>query len=292
MQAYWTTTKPDGTPITDGRLCRVVDLEDGSIPVRVYGRDQDEVFSKIERTMATAQLTVNTQRNGNGHGGAQPPANGQGAAPPLADARILSADDTMRLTADLQNPAKSAEASYKLSESERAKRTQAQEQYLAVCRGFAPRHPEFFNHKTNRTLLINKALLTVGQDIQKITAEVLDLCYRDLVEADALLTENDVRPADLEDEQNHQPSTAQPGGNPGPVPVRPSSGVTSSTGHRSNRLGAPAAPQWKPKLTLEEISKLTTKETDAILRGTHSRISRKDYDEACDYWYSAARATA
>ena len=286
MQAYWTTTKPDGTPITGGRLCRVVDLEDGSIPVRVYGKTQDEIFSKIERTMATAQLTVNDARRGN-NDGAQPPANRQGAAPPLSNPAILSADETMRLTVDLQNPAKSAEASYKLAESERAKRTDAQEQYLSVCRGFAPRHPEFFNHKTNRTLLINKALLTVGQDVSKITAEVLDLCYEELIAADALLTENEVRP-----EETHQPSTVPPNGSSAPVLVRPANGVTSSTSHRSSRLGAPTAPQWKPKLTQDEIGKLTTKETDAILRGTHSKIAKKDYEEACEYFWSKSRATA
>lgn len=286
MQAFWTDKKPDGTPITDGRLCRVVDPEDGSTPVRVYGRTQEEVFSKIERTMMTAQSTLSQARqpqNGNG--------NGNHAQPVAASKRpVLSADDTMKLTADLHNPQKSAEASWKLQESENNKRLNAQDDYLAVCRAFAPRHPEFFNHKTNRTLLINKALLTAGQDISLITAAVLDRCYAELVAADALLTENEVRPAETQDEP--LPSTVQPGGSPGPVPVRPAGGVTSTTSHRSSRLGAPAAPQWKPKLTQEEINRLTTKDTDAILRGTHPKIARKDYDEACDYWFPKAQATA
>jgi hypothetical protein len=294
MKSYWTTTKPDGTPITDGRLCKVYDAEDGTIPVRVYGRTREEIESKVDRTLMTAQSTLvreRESRNGNGNG-QKPLAFGPVSADPPRDPRILSPDETMRLTAELNDPAKSANASYRLTESERAKRSQAQEQYLAVCRAFPGRHPDFFNHKTNRTLLINKALLTVGQDISLITAEVLDQCYADLVSADALLTEEEVReqpPANPEDE----PSAVHPGGNPGPVPVRPANGVVSSTSHRSNRLGSPATPPWKPKLTLQEIGKLSTKDTEAILHGAHPRITKKDYEEACDYyWPPRAQASA
>ena len=81
MQAYWTTTKTDGTPITDGRLCRVVDPEDGSTPIRVYGRTEAEIFSKIERTMMTAQATLARGREqgpGNREQNGAQPNNGRG----------------------------------------------------------------------------------------------------------------------------------------------------------------------------------------------------------------------
>jgi hypothetical protein len=289
MQAYWTTTKTDGTPITDGRLCRVVDPEDGSTPIRVYGKTEAEIFSKIERTMMTAQATLAQTRNGNGNGGAQP-NNGRGAVtPPAANPAILTPDETMRLTADLQNPAKSADAAYRLAESERAKRADAQESYLAICRQWSANHPEFYGHQFNRNLLITSALLSVGNDIARITLEVLDNTYRYLEGRGDLLTESDVALKEPANE-THQPSTAQPGGTLEIVPARPRNGVVSASSHRSNRLGAPQQPQWKPKYSLEEIQKLTTKETAALNQPGHPR--HKEYVEACDYWYSGAQATA
>ena len=296
MQAYWTTTKTDGTPITDGRLCRVVDPEDGSTPIRVYGRTEAEIFSKIERTMMTAQATLARGREqGSGfrdQNGAQPTNLSRlqmSGILPAPNPAILSPDETMRLTADLQNPAKSADAAYRLAESERAKRTDAQESYLAICRQWSANHPEFYGHQFNRNLLITSALLSVGNDIARITLEVLDNTYRYLEGRGDLLTESDVTPREPAND-NHQPSTAQPGGSLEVVPARPRNGVVSASSHRSNRLGAPQQPQWKPKYTLEEISKLTTKETAALNQPGHPR--HKEYVEACDYWYSGAQATA
>jgi hypothetical protein len=195
----------------------------------------------------------------------------------------------MRLTQDLQNPAKSADAAYRLAESERAKRADAQESYLAICRQWSANHPEFYGHQFNRNLLITSALLSVGNDITRITLEVLDNTYRYLEGRGDLLTESDVTPKASAND-NHQTSTAQPGGTLEVVPERPTNGVVSASSHRSNRLGAPQQPQWKPKYSLEEISKLTTKETAALNQPGHPR--HKEYVEACEYWYSGAQAIA
>jgi len=288
MNAYWTTTKTDGTPITDGRLCRVVDPEDGSTPIRVYGRTEAEIFSKIERTMMTAQATLARGRDQGSVVRDQGPTQ-RPPAPTAPNPAILTPDETMRLTQDLQNPAKSADAAYRLAESERAKRADAQESYLAICRQWSANHPEFYGHQFNRNLLITSALLSVGNDITRITLEVLDNTYRYLEGRGDLLTESDVTPKASEND-NHQTSTAQPGGTLEVVPERPTNGVVSASSHRSNRLGAPQQPQWKPKYSLEEISKLTTKETAALNQPGHPR--HKEYVEACEYWYSGAQAIA
>jgi hypothetical protein len=288
MNAYWTTTKTDGTPITDGRLCRVVDPEDGSTPIRVYGRTEAEIFSKIERTMMTAQATLARGRDQGSVVRDQGPTQ-RPPAPTAPNPAILTPDETMRLTQDLQNPAKSADAAYRLAESERAKRADAQESYLAICRQWSANHPEFYGHQFNRNLLITSALLSVGNDITRITLEVLDNTYRYLEGRGDLLTESDVTPKASAND-NHQTSTAQPGGTLEVVPERPTNGVVSASSHRSNRLGAPQQPQWKPKYSLEEISKLTTKETAALNQPGHPR--HKEYVEACEYWYSGAQAIA
>jgi len=288
MNAYWTTTKTDGTPITDGRLCRVVDPEDGSTPIRVYGRTEAEIFSKIERTMMTAQATLARGRDQGSVVRDQGPTQ-RPPAPTAPNPAILTPDETMRLTQDLQNPAKSADAAYRLAESERAKRADAQESYLAICRQWSANHPEFYGHQFNRNLLITSALLSVGNDITRITLEVLDNTYRYLEGRGDLLTESDVTPKASAND-NHQTSTAQPGGTLEVVPERPTNGVVSASSHRSNRLGAPQQPQWKPKYSLEEISKLTIKETAALNQPGHPR--HKEYVEACEYWYSGAQAIA
>lgn len=278
MRAYWTDKKPDGTPITDGRVCRVVDAEDGTIPLRFYGRTQEEVFEKIERTMATSQSyvsTLKTQQNGNG----------KITAPTKLP--VLSADETMQLTQDLQNPAKSADASYKLHQSEQNRRLNVQQEFTAVCEAWSAGHPEFFKHKTNQTLLINKAFLTVGSDMAKVTPEILDQCFADLQAGGYLLTENDVAPATAALPPN-QPSAVPPDGSPDPVPARPTGSVTSTTGHRSTRLGAPAAPRWQPKYTRVQLEKMPLKDTERLIK-----TGDKDYREACSYWYGPeAQATA
>lgn len=282
MRAYWTDRKPDGTPITDGRLCRVVDPEDGSIPIRVYGRTEEEVYSKIERTMMTAQSTLTTVR--------QAAVNNTPPVHPVEraanDPAILSADEIMSQTLAQQNPATAAEAAAKLSAHHYAVERQKRESFKAVCAHWAEQHPDFYQNPTNQTLLMQKALITAGNDMTRVTAEMLNLCYRELQALGALVTEADTQQAS----NGHQPSAAPPDGNLESVPARPQSGVVSTTGHRSNRLGGPQAPRWQPKFTQAELNRMTTAETAALNKPTHPR--HKEFVEACDYWYSGAQATA
>ena len=281
MQAYWTDKKPDGTPITDGRLCRIVDPEDGSTPIRVYGQTEAEVIRKIERTMMTAQAALSRVK--------QPPnGNGNRPAEPAKNPAILSADEILVLTQQQENPAKSPEANARLADHHRAVKAQERENFKELCKRWALEHPEVYDHPANQTLLMQKALITTGNDMNKVTAEILDLCYRDLQALGTLVTESD---APATPPQESEP--VRQGGSLEVVPARPRNGVVSATSHRTAGMSAPQQPQWKPKYTLEEISKLATKETNAILRGTHPRITKKDYEEACEfYWPSQARAKA
>jgi hypothetical protein len=284
MKAFWSTTKPDGTPITDGRLCRVVDPEDGSIPIRVYGRTQDEVFSKIERTMMTAQSTLSeVKRPAGNNGGAQPPANGAGAAPPRNPA-ILSVDDRMRLTADLSNPEKSAQASYRLAESERARQQQEVKDFVATSEAWQSTHPELKDSLFNKKLITDNARMRAG-GLSKVTAEVLEHVYQELTAGGYLVTEEELPASD-------EPLTpaVQLEGIQDPVPTRPRSAVVSTTGHRSTRLGAPQAPRFSPKYTLADLNRLTTRETAELNKPTHP--GHKEFVAACNYWYGGGQAQA
>ena len=105
MRTYWDN---GGQPLPDGRLRFVTDLEDGTDPQFTYGRTQEEIFEKLALTNAHAQLAI--ARRTAPAAGPRPVA----AAAAPATRPMLSADERMQLTVDLQNPAKSAEAIAKL----------------------------------------------------------------------------------------------------------------------------------------------------------------------------------
>ena len=281
MKAYWTDAKPDGSKITDGRLCRIVDAEDGSLPVRVYGRTEQEVFDKIERTMMTAQMRLTQER------GATTPQRNAPHAPvaPAADPAILSADEIMRLTQEQQNPAKSAEANARLADHHRALQRKELTDFAQVCERWQRRHPELVDSLFNKKLITDNARMRSGS-LKAISEEVLEQVYQELQAGGYLLTEES---AALHNEEPITP-TVPPAGRQEPVPVRPTGGVVSATSHRSNRLSAPQAPRWQPKYTMEQINKLTTKETEALNRPTHP--GHKDYVEACDFWFAPKQVTA
>lgn len=284
MKAYWTDKKLDGTPITDGRLCRVVDPEDGSEPIRVYGANQEEVYSKIERTMTTAQATISHLRTAPQNGG----QNGNRQPAPATNPALLSADQLMVTTAELQMPNKSAAASLKLQQHELARLAGIKKSFFDVCDSWTAAHPEFFRHKTNDTLLVNKALLTTGNNMAAVTPEILDACYRSLSTGGFLLTESDVAPQLPPTENNPQPSASHTDGSRESVTERQPGG--DATSHRSNRLSTPRQPSRLPKFTKAELDKLTTQETVAMNSPKHPR--HNDFLDACNYWYSGAQATA
>lgn len=282
MRAYWTDKKPDGTPITDGRLCYVMDPEDGSLAIRTYGRTQEEVLEKVSRTALTAQVTLTQARQPqNAPGGEQPPHQTRSAAPP---AGILSPDDVMRWTAAQQDPGKSAEAAARLADHYRALQQQELQNFLAVCDQWQQRHPEMKDSLFNKKLIVDNARMRTGGELKTITADVLEQVYQELNAGGYLLTEEPAAPP----RETQQPSEVPPGGIPDPAPARPRSGVVSTTGHRSTRLGAPAAPRWQPKFSLAEIQKLSTRETAELNKPNHPR--HNEYVEACDYWYSTPQA--
>jgi hypothetical protein len=281
MKAFWSTTKPDGTPITDGRLCRVVDPEDGSIPIRVYGRTQDEVFSKIERTMMTAQSTLSEVKR---PAGPKPLAFNIDDPPAPRNTSILTADETMRFTADLQNPATSARAAARLAESHRAVLEEEVGKFKRIAEAWQSTHPELKDSLFNKKLITDNARMRAG-GLSKVTAEVLEHVYQELTAGGYLVTEEELPASD-------EPLTpaVQLEGIQDPVPTRPRSAVVSTTGHRSTRLGAPQAPRFSPKYTLADLNRLTTRETAELNKPTHP--GHKEFEAACNYWYGGGQAQA
>lgn len=275
MKAYWTNQKPDGTAITDGRLARVVDSEDGSSPIWFYGKTEGEVYAKIERTMVTAQSTLVRERT--------TPSRGPVAveAAPAADARILSADQIMELTRDQQIPQKAPQAAARLADHYRAVERQKISDFARMSMRWQATHPELVDNNFNKKLITDNAMLRTRGDMSAITPEILESVFQELTAGGFLVTEVE---SSLNNNEPALPVQAE--GTPTPVPTRQQT-VISATTHRSTRLGPSQVTTWKPKYTVETLNKLSMKETEALLDPRNP--GHKEYIEACNYWYPPAR---
>jgi hypothetical protein len=275
MKAYWLN---DGKPGPDGRFCRVTDLEDGTQPIKVYGRTQEEVFGKIERTMMTAQAMVSQGRTAN-----QPGPKAASAPPAPGRTLTLNADQQMQATADLSNPAKSPDAARRLVESATGIDLEvlAAQQFAHRAEIWQASHPELRGSKFNIKLIADNARMRCGGQLKNVTAAALETVYQELKADDYLVTEEE-----LSARNEHEALPVQPNGN---SELRTEqTGRTFATSHRGSRLGAQQTPTWKPKYTREQIDRMPASEEKRLLQA-----GDKDYADAVNYWYPPkARATA
>lgn len=228
MISYWTDKRANGTPIDAGTFARVIDLEDGTHPQYVYGATMDEVLSKIERNHANAQRALHDARK-------TPTAAATSAA--ILSPTRLSADDKMRYTLDLQNPAKAAAAMVKLIADETGvdPLTDAKRRYGELAVAWEHEHPEFYQHPGNRRILGNEAIRRAGGNPALVTREILTQCFNELL-ADGQLFEG-------QNESTTQPAT--PSTFPAETQVqrteRPRQGFT--TGYRPRGGGGNPPPR-------------------------------------------------
>ncbi len=229
MISYWTDKRANGQPIEPGTFARVIDLEDGTHPQYVYGATMDEVLGKIERNHANAQKALLDARKS--------PPTAASAATPISGPSRLSADDKMRLTLDLQNPAKAAAAMVKLIADETGvdPLTDAKRRYGELAVAWEHEHPEFYQHPGNRRILGNEAIRRAGGNPALVTREILTQCFNDLL-ADGQLFEG-------QNEPTRNPST--PSTFPAETQVqrteRPRQGFT--TGYRPRGGGGNPPPR-------------------------------------------------
>ena len=276
MKAFWMY---DGKPGPDGRYCRVTDLEDGTLPIKVYGKTHEEIFSKIERTMMTAQAMVSAGKNGGGQAVKPGP---QPVPAPAARRLNLTADEQMQATADLGNPAKAPGAAKRLIESATGLDFDALtlQQFVERAKAWQATHPELVDSRYNIKLIFDNAKMRAGS-VANIDAAVLEKVYQEL-KADGFLATEDELPA----REEPQALPVQPNGNSESRTEQ--TGRTFATTHRGSRLGAPQTPTWKPKYTREQIDRMPTRESERLLRSFD-----KDYADAVNYWYPPkARASA
>lgn len=270
MKAYWTDARPNGSPIEGGTFCRVTDMEDGTDPIYTYGKTKDEVFEKIERNNANAQVALTRAKT-------------QLAAVPAPAPRVISGDEVIRATADLQNPAKAGQAITTLVESATGVNIHkvAAQDFSTRAKEWEREHPEFYAHPGNIELVGREARSRAGGNVAGITKEMLTQSFEDLRARGVLF------------ERSHDSNPSNPQEFPVESPVQRERlrGTRVANGVNGLRL-TPASVQphatrrFEPKYTREQIEQMSIEKSRELIE-----TNDRDYAQACEFWY-AEQATA
>jgi hypothetical protein len=272
MKGYWSDTRPNGRPVEAGTFCWITDLEDGTAPVATYGKTQDEVLQKLAKQNANAQAAL-LQRT---QAPAAPPARSVPASTPTR----LSPDEKMRATADLQNPAKAADAIVSLFQDATGvdPRQAAALQFKDIAMDWMKGQPAFYPHPGNKDIVARRATQLAGGRIAQVTAQHLQTAFEQ-TRAEGLLFE--APPANQDDDPN--PSLL-----PGESQVQ-----------RERPRGMRYATQSSSSSSARQPAQTRTlKYTEAQIRAMPAAKSRQliesndpDYAQACDFYFGAARAS-
>jgi hypothetical protein len=251
MARHWLN---DGKPLADGRLCLVIDPEDGTQPIRIWGRSKEEILDKATKTVEHGARTITTLRTQIGNPPSKPPTNTSGAsatAAPAPRSTQLSVTEQMQLTADLSNPAKAPAAVTRLVEHhtglnlDEMSKNETVQRIAAIQANWSYSHPDFPKHPINYKLMNDAAALRVGYE--NITAEVLDTVYNELLSAGMLVDEEEPPPT----------PTVPPEENPASRTVRPRGAASH---RRTITSPAPIAASTEPKYTREQLTAMPSAE--------------------------------
>jgi hypothetical protein len=254
MARYW---ENNGQPLDNGRLCLVIDPEDGTHPLRTYGATKEEVLDKVAKSLEHGQRLITRQRE-------VAPARATAPAPAPAPARRtqLTPDEQMTAVADLANPAKAPEAVTRLVEHATGIDLKAQAATNADIRlgnlaeSWGVGHPEIASASRAEKRLLLVTAIQIAGGAAKVTSTTLDAAYNSMLAQGYFAEEPEEE--ELEAQQTTPPTTptsATPGnGNPRTT-VRPrgATSVRSST----LRATAPAAPRTTAKYTRAQVDAMS-----------------------------------
>ena len=275
---YWSNTRANGTPIEPGTVCWVTEVE-GQNPIFTYGKNEAEVIEKLNRTAATAQAELARRRS-------QPIV-----TQPAAPRARLSADEVMRATSDLQNPATAAAAVVRLVQDETGVdlRAAANTNFAQLAMQWTRETPEFFFHPGNQKLLTLEATRLAGGEITRVTKEVLTQAFHNLDARGELF----YAPPAVEEEPAPQPQPenlrAFPGGSQVQRTEERPRGPRFGTGTRSTsfRGGGPGTAPKTPKYTAEDIRRMPDSKSRELIR-----LNDKDYAESCEFHFGDTSAAS
>jgi hypothetical protein len=244
--------------MADGRLCLVIDPEDGTQPLRIWGQNRDEILEKATKTVEHGQRAITqlrSQATTQAHSRTDSPSR-QVTSPqthqPTPNPTQLTDGQRITLTADLNNPAKASAAVTKLIQHEtgidfeKQKRDAIIHRVVTTAQQWENNNPDFPDHPINRKLMMDTATLRVGYE--NITADVLDDVYADLLAADSLVDAQETTPP---------PPTVQPPETADTRTVRPRGAASH---RRTVTLQAPPAASTTPKYTKEQITAMPSAE--------------------------------
>jgi len=251
---YW---ENNGQLRLDGRYCLVIDPEDGTHPIKTYGRTKEEVLEKVAKTAEAAQQLINRQRSAQQSRPAVPARTEVSRpAPMVAPARALTADEQMQATADLSNPAKAPQAIKMLLRAsgldvDRMKFDEDMRRAARVAQEWENRNPDFPSDERNQQALMDKALLMVGGDFGRISSAIFDAAYNELLAQNRLFFDEPVSTSTVTPQM-------PPNGSSATRIVRP----RGATSYRSTalRAQAPAARREQPRYTRAEVEAMSSRE--------------------------------
>ena len=259
MASRWLNDgKPDGT----GRLCLEIDPEDGTHPLRVWGRTPEEILEKAAKTVEHGQRTISqlrqqstTTRPG---GSSEPNGNGTtGTAAGASSADVpprkppLTASEQMALTADLADPAKAPAAITRLVEGHTGfdfssfANQETVKRIAAIQTNWSVSRPDFPKHAINYKLVNDAAVIRAG-GYENITSEILDTVFNELSEAGLLVPEEDTE--------------ATPDAHPAETPVTVRRPRGASSYRRATISSPPPAQASTPKYTQAQITAMSSAE--------------------------------
>ena len=264
----------NGQPLEDGRLCYVIDLEDGSRPIKTYGKSVEDVLEKVARTAAHAEVAYTT---------AKPTAPGPVLRTPAPPTRkTMTADEQMIATADLSNPAKAPQAVARLldeatglsvEEMQRQRFRQEAEQWRLD-------HPEI-TEEIGRSplgeLLVIRAINKAG-GIKFAGYDHLESAYREM-QAEGKFLETGYS---SESTNLPAPAAPRPRETPAPSGARPRGGSTFATSYRSTRIGSgdgTRGPQQRLKYTREQIDNMPLEQMRRLIES-----GDRDYAAAVEFY--------
>lgn len=276
MRKYWSQTDGRGRPLAAGQLAYVIDKEDGSRPIYVYGATAEEILEKVATTAGTAQLTLDQLRANpapqNGNGRSTPPAPAPVRRPPM------TADQQMQTVEALKHPGKAPAAIVDLIQSETGldMRQLAAAQFRRAALAWQKQNPDFVHHPANVRLLTEYAIRAAG-GLGKATEEHLDQAYAQLL-AEGILVGNDEW--QQPEPPNPNPSQAQDG-TPNLGNGRQPAPRTATTYRRSSLSAPPSPSSVAPRLayTRDQIERMSVAEMDRVMH-------TPEYTKAYDYYNS------
>lgn len=279
MNGYWTETRPNGKPLEPGTFCWVTEME-GINPIFTYGKTMEEVVEKLARNNAHAQAAL-ARRN------APIPASPTPSVPPTPRP-AMSADEIMRNTLELQNPATAGAAAARLiQESTGVDFGQiALQNFAAMAMAWETENPDFWPHPGNKRLLIEQAKRYAGGLLPRVTKEILTQAFTELRQGGYLLEEpaNNEPPPSAPTPPN---LTTFPGESPVQRTERPR-GSRFATGARSLSLLSPqTVPAKTLKYTANEIRTMPEYKSRELIDSNDV-----DYAEACEFYFGDTRTSA